>query len=76
MEWTQYTTKSIAMKIIRDNESKRLHDILKSTYYSERRNAARGVFFDSSKTKFGRQSLQNRLQHFSQIKEPLYKKNI
>ncbi len=58
------------MKIIRDKEPKRLHDILKSTYYSERRNVARGLFFDSFKTKFGRQSLQNRLQHFLQIKEP------
>ncbi len=69
-EWTRFTTSSIAMKIIRDKEPRRLFDVLKTTLYSERRNAARGLFFDSSRSKFGRQSLQNRLRHFSQIKEP------
>ncbi len=47
-----------------------LHEILMRTYYSERRSVARGLFFDSSKTKKGRQSIQNRLAHIAQIREP------
>ncbi len=43
MGWTRFTTTSIAMKIFRDMEPKRLHDILKSTYYSERHNVACGL---------------------------------
>ncbi len=69
-EWSKYTTASIAMQTIRDKKPTRLHDLLKQNYYSERHNVARGLFFDSSKTKIGRQSLQNRLKHVSLIKEP------
>ena len=58
------------MKVIRDEKPARLHDILKSTYYSERQNVARGLFYDASRTKCGRQSIQNRLKHVAQIKKP------
>jgi hypothetical protein len=40
------------------------------TYYSERRNVARGLFYDSSKSRVGGQSLQSRLKQVAQIKEP------
>jgi len=69
-EWAKYTTSSIAIKIVRDAKPKYLHETLMRTYYSERRNVARGLFFDSSKTRVGRQSLENRLAHVAQIKEP------
>jgi hypothetical protein len=69
-EWSRYATASIAIKIIRDKAPQRLHQILSSTYYSERRNVARGLFFDSSKTRIGKQSIQNRLLHIAQIKDP------
>jgi hypothetical protein len=69
-EWSKYTTASVAIKIIKNKQPKRLHDILRSTYYSERRNAGKGLFYDSSKTVPGRQSLQNRLKHIAQISEP------
>jgi len=69
-EWSRYTTASIAMKIIRSKQPTRLHECLKQTFYCERRNAGKGLFFDSSKTKAGRQSLQNRLLHIKQVVEP------
>lgn len=69
-EWSRYTTASVTMKVIRDKLPQRLHELLQSTYYSERRNVAKGLFYDSSKMKVGRQSLQNRLQHMKQIREP------
>ena len=55
---------------IKSKQPLRLHEILKRTYYSERRNAGKGLFYDSSKTVPGRQSLQNRLKHIAQISEP------
>ena len=69
-EWSKYTTASVAIKVIKNKQPVRLHDILKSTYYNERRNAGKGLFYDSSKTVQGCQSLQNRLKHIAQISEP------
>ncbi len=69
-EWALYNTSSVAMKIIRDAQPCRLHNVIKANYYSEHRNAAKGMFFDSSKSKKGQQSFQNRLKHVSFIKEP------
>ncbi len=60
----------MAIKVIRDKTPEVLHAILRSTFYTERRNAGRGLFFDSSKMVVGRQSLQNRLLHIRQITTP------
>ncbi len=70
LEWSRYTSTSIAIKTIRDHQPKMLHEILMRTYYEERRNAGKGLFYDSSRLKCGRQSIQNRLQHIKHIKEP------
>jgi hypothetical protein len=69
-EWANFTSASLTIKILRDRQPSRLNDILLTTYYSERRNAARGLFFDSSKTRIGAQSIQNRLMHITRIKYP------
>jgi hypothetical protein len=69
-EWAQYTTASLAIKVMRDKKPKPLYDVLKQTFYTERRNKGRGLFFDASRRRVGRQSLQNRLEHVAQIKEP------
>ncbi len=37
---------------------------------SERRNVACGLFYDSSRSKVGGQSLQNKLKHVAQLREP------
>ena len=66
-EWAKFTTASIAIKTVRDQSPKVLHEILIRTYYEERRYKGRGLFFDESKMLAGRQSLQNRLQHISSI---------
>ncbi len=42
----------------------------KVKHTTQRRNVARGLFYDSSKSKVGGQSLQNRLKHVAQLKEP------
>lgn len=69
-EWANYTTASIAMKVVRDKTPHVLHDILSKTYYEERRASGKGRFFDASKTKKGSQSLQNRLLHVAELTEP------
>ncbi len=58
------------IKIIRDKKPTRLHNLLMQIYYSEGRNVARGIFYDSSKSRVGGQSLQNRLKYVALIKEP------
>jgi hypothetical protein len=70
LEWSKFTSASIAIKTRRDKKPEVLHKILQRTYYSERRNVGRGLFFDSSRTKQGQQSIQNRLPHIVLIREP------
>lgn len=69
-EWSKYTTASLAMRIHRDKCPRRLHEILMRTFYTERRNRGKGLFFDGSKSRAGRQSIQNRLAHIAQVTEP------
>ncbi|MDO7785475.1 hypothetical protein QPL65_24975, partial [Escherichia coli] len=40
------------------------------TIYKESRNRGRGLFFDASRLRIGRQSIHNRLGHVAQIREP------
>ncbi len=58
------------MKICKDKKLERLHNLLKQTFYTERRNKGKGMFFDGSKSKAGKQSLQNKLQHVESLSEP------
>jgi hypothetical protein len=51
MEWAKYATASIVIKIIIDKKPTRLHNLLMQTYFSERRNVARGLFYNSSKSR-------------------------
>jgi hypothetical protein len=69
-EWSNYTTASVSMKICRDNQPERLHNLLMQTFYTERRKKGKGMFFDGSKSRAGKQSLQNRLQHVKNVTEP------
>jgi hypothetical protein len=70
-----YTYWQIAIKVMRDKNPTRLHDLLQQTYHSDIRNVAHGLFYDSSKSKVGEQSLQNRLKHVAKIKKPWNKIN-
>ncbi len=67
-QWAKFITSSPVIKIIRDKEPRFLYEKLTKAYYEERRHPRIGLFFDSSKTRKGRQSLQNRLLLCDQFK--------
>ncbi len=58
-EWTNLITSSRVIKILRDEEPRYLCNELIATYFDERRKPGLGFFFDRSKIKKGRQSLEN-----------------
>ncbi len=66
-EWTNFITTSRVIKILRDEEPKHLCAKLTSTYFDERRKPGLGFFFDRSRIKKGRQSLENRLMFMRSI---------
>jgi len=55
---------------MRDQQPVQLHQILTANYFEENCYPGVGYFFDSSKTKIGRQSLPNRLLFMRTIKQP------
>jgi hypothetical protein len=69
-QWTKFITASRVIKVIRDRQPLELHRILTSNYFEERRHPGVGLFFDSSKSKKGRQSLPNRLLFMRVISYP------
>jgi hypothetical protein len=60
-QWVDFITSSLVIKTIRDEQPKVLHAALINTYYEERRAPGKGMFFDGSRTRRGRQSIENRL---------------
>lgn len=69
-QWSKFITASRVIKIVRSNEPKELSDLLKSTYFEEKRKPGVGLFFDSSRLLKGRQSIQNRLLFMRSISYP------
>jgi len=69
-EWVKYTTSSKVIKIMRDSKPIVLFDRLRSNFYEENRRPGLGFFYDGSTNRTGRQSIQNRLQFFREIKDP------
>jgi len=61
---------------LRDKYPSRLHSLLRSSYFEEPRKGGLGKFFDRSRTRVGRQSIQNRLDHFRQINRPWSGENL
>lgn len=66
-EWVKYSTCTKVVKIIRENAPVCLVKRLNTNRYIESRRSGRNLFFDRSKTKIGKQSLENRLQIFNNI---------
>jgi len=64
---TNYTTASIAIKLYNGTEA-RLGEILRNRCYINDRQPKKGIFFDNSKCKIGKQSFVNRLHLFSDVK--------
>jgi len=62
-EWGLYASASIAMKVMRDEQAKYLHQRLQQTLYTCRRTPLIGHFYNNAKGKIGKQSLENRLTH-------------
>ena len=46
-KWGKYATAGIVIKILRDKESRRLHEHLKMTLYHELRNMNKIKFYDA-----------------------------
>jgi len=59
--WIHYCTSSLVVKILRDSKPKRLHQHLKTTLYTTRRDENTMKFFDASTNKKGYQAIGNRL---------------
>ncbi len=61
IQFARYSTAGIVIKTVRNQEPRNLLETLKKTMYVKRRQAGRLHFYDSSKTKMGLQSIENRL---------------
>jgi len=75
-EWSKFCTSSLVIKTIRDKNPTRLHSLLMSSYFEEPRKGGLGKFFDKSKTKVGKQSIQFRLDFFRQFNQPWSNANL
>ena len=60
-QWGYYTTASTTANILRNREPSLLFDLVQGNMTSNRRRPARPSFFDTTRRKIGRQSLQNRI---------------
>jgi hypothetical protein len=69
-QWTKFITASRVIKIVRDQQPSILHALLTENYFEERRQYGVGYFFDTSRVKIGRQSLQNRILFMRSINYP------
>jgi len=76
IEWNKFATASKVVKIVRDQMPKPLFDLLDWTLYVEPRKPGFGKFFDSSKTKWGVQSIQNRLAIMGEVKDDWMDRHI
>jgi hypothetical protein len=69
-QWTRFLTATRVVKIVRNRAPTDLYRILTQNYFEEKRNPHIGMFFDSSRTRKGRQSIQNRLMFMRSISYP------
>jgi len=68
-EWSNYTTASLVIKIMRDKMPEHIHSKLSETIFSTRRKPQVGKFYNNARGKIGKQSIQNRLQHMDRLTE-------
>jgi len=74
MEWNRFATSIKVVKIVR--QPKHLADLLDRTLYTEPRKEGIGRFFDESKSKWGKQSLQNRISFMNGMTEPWLRRDM
>jgi len=58
-QWQKYATASTVINIFKTKYPVHLHEKLKETMYTTRRKPLIGRFYDNSKGKIGKQSLEN-----------------
>jgi len=75
-EWTRFITASKVVKIIRDKQPKPLADLLDRTLYTLPRKPQLGKWYDESRSKWGKQSVQNRLIFMNGIEEPWLRRDL
>jgi len=68
-KWSFFCSANVLLKTFRDKHPCRLRSLLRSSYF-ESRKGGHGKFFDKSKTRVGKQSIQNSLDHFRLINRP------
>jgi len=76
VEWTRFIAASKVVKIIHDKQPKLLADLLDTTLYTVPRKPLLGKWYDGSRSKWGRQSLQNRIIFMNGIKEPWLRRDF
>jgi len=59
--WSQYSTASMVIKILRDGTPVNIFNLINENLYSERRKPNKGRFYNNSKGKVGLHELKNRL---------------
>jgi len=69
-EWSFFCSANVVLKTLGDKQPCRLHSLLRSSYFEEPRKGGLGKFFDKSKTRVGKQSIQNRLEILRLINRP------
>jgi hypothetical protein len=61
MQWNYYSVATTATSIIRNQEPSLLYNLIVNNISTNSRKPNRPTFYDTSKKKIGRQSIQNRL---------------
>jgi len=75
-EWNRFVTASKVVKIARDQQPKHLAALLDRTLYTEPKKEGLENFFDESKSKWGKQSLQNRSSFMNGMTEPWLRRDM
>jgi len=75
-EWSRFATATRVVKTLRDKQPKVLADLLDKTLFEEPRKPGVGKFYDGSRTKYGRQSMQNRLAMINDLGEPWLRREL
>jgi len=65
--WSNYSTNTVSIKIIRDRSPQYLYNLVMETFYIERRKPDLAKFYDNSRGKIGKHRLCNRLTNLSSI---------
>jgi len=75
-EWSKFATATRVVKTLRDKQPKVLAELLDKTLFEEPPKPGMDKFYDGSRTKSGRQSMQNRLAMINDLVEPWLRREL